>query len=591
MNHNLKDSYISFFIEKGHAKLDSASVIPVNDPTCLFNTAGMQPIVPFLLGEPHHLGKRLVNFQKCFRLTDLDSVGDKTHHTFFEMLGNWSLGDYFKKESITWSYEFLTEKLMIPIEKLAVTVFEGNEFVERDEESAQTWLSLGIPKERISYLPAEDNWWPSLDQTGPCGPDTEIFYWSDTENPAPPKHDPTDNRWVEIWNNVFMQYKRLENGEFVPLSQKNVDTGMGVERVTALLAGVDDNYKTDIWLPIIKKIEDISKKIYDDENYTKSIRIVADHMRAIVMIASDDAGIRPSNTDRGYILRRLIRRMVRYMNQLGVDISTDFETPIVDIIVRQFSSFYEEVHRNKEQVLVVIKEEKDKFAKTLEKGLGEIKKALSKLENGILPGDVAFKLYDTYGFPIELTEEVANEKNISVDLDGFREKVKEHQDKSRVGADKKFKGGLAESNPQTARLHTATHLLQAALKKILGNDISQKGSNITIDRLRFDFNFPRKLTSEEIQQVEDLVNVIVQQDLIITHETMNIENAYRSGAIGVFGESYGENVLVYNIGDFSKEICGGPHANSTRELGVFKILKEESISSGVRRIKAVTHSI
>ena len=584
---NLKDLYIDFFLSKEHKKLDSASVVPENDPTCLFNTAGMQPLVPYLLGQPHPLGTRLCNFQKCFRLTDLESVGDKTHHTFFEMLGNWSLGDYFKKESISWSFEFLTSVLEIPLERLAFTVFEGNDVVERDDESAEIWMNLGVPKDRISYLPAEDNWWPAIEQLGPCGPDTEIFYWSDNDNAPPVEHDASDKRWVEIWNNVFMQYSHEQDGTFKPLAKRNVDTGMGVERTTLVLQGVDDSYKTYIWQPIISKIEEISGKLYADEENIRPIRIIADHMRAITVISADEAKIVPSNTDQGYILRRLIRRMYRYASKLGIDIKSDFTNGIVDVIVDQFGKYYPELVKNKQQVIDVLSSEKVKFAITLEKGLKEFEKVISHIEGDVLPAGVSFKLYDTFGFPIEFTTELANERGKSVSIEAFNEKFKEHQEKSRQGSENKFKGGLADDGEITARLHTATHLLQAALRKTLGSQVGQKGSNITPERLRFDFNFERKMTPEEIKAVEDFVNEAIAANVNIICEEMPLQSAFDSGATGLFEAKYSDVVNVYTIGEFSKEICGGPHAKNTSELGTFKVKKEEASSAGVRRIKAV----
>lgn len=584
---DLKNKYIDFFVSKGHCKLGSASVIPENDPTCLFNTAGMQPLVPYLLGIPHPSGKRLVNFQKCFRLTDLESVGDKTHHTFFEMLGNWSLGDYFKKESITWSFEFLTKILEIPLERLAVTVFEGNTVVNSDEVSAKIWKDIGIPLERISYLPAEDNWWPDIDQFGPCGSDTEIFYWSDNNTPPPAKHDPLDKRWVEIWNNVFMEYNHLESGEFVELTQKNVDTGMGVERTTAALEGVDDNYLTEIWRPIINEICGISKKEYDEDN-KKSIRIIADHIRAVVMISSDPVGIIPSNTDQGYILRRLIRRMYRYAKMLGIDITTDFDIKIAKIISNMFSTYYPEVKNNFSQIEQVFLSEKTKFTRTIEHGLREAENMLNGMRHGeMLSGNKAFRLFDTYGFPVEMTEEIASERGITVDLEGFNSCFKEHQNKSRKSTDAKFKGGLSGSSVETARLHTATHLLHEALRGMFGSGVRQMGSNITPERLRFDFNFERKVTRGELDQIESIVNLAIKNKIDIIKKTMSYDEAKINGAIGLFEGKYSDLVTVYEIPGFSKEICGGPHADNTAELGKFKIIKEESSSSGVRRIKAI----
>ena len=589
MAKNLKDLYIEFFISKGHKKLESASVIPENDPTCLFNTAGMQPLIPYLMGEKHPLGTKLTNYQKCFRLTDLEEVGDKTHHTFFEMLGNWSLGDYFKKESISWSFEFLTKVLKIPVEKLAVTVFKGNDVVPADTDSAQIWMELGISKDRISYLGEEDNWWGPAGAVGPCGPDTEIFFWRSNDD-VPKKHDPKDERWVEIWNNVFMQYEKQEDGTFTTLKQKNVDTGMGVERVTAILENVDDNYKTSIWKNIIKKIEDICNKNYNDnEEDSKCMRIIADHIRAIVMISADDANIVPSNTDQGYILRRLIRRMIRYAKKLEIDIDSDFDKEISSIIIEQYKKYYPEVERNKNRILEILEVEKNKFAHTLEKGLKEfvkISEILKKQNINSINGKTAFRLYDTFGFPIELTCELAKEHNMNVDVDGFNKCFIDHQEKSRQGALQKFKGGLSDHSESNIKYHTATHLLHQALKDVLGNDVNQKGSNINSERLRFDFSYPAKLTDEQKKKVEDIVNQKISEELNVSCEEMSLEDARNSGAIGLFGNKYGDIVKVYTIGDYSKEICGGPHVTNTKELGKFKIIKEEAVGAGVRRIKA-----
>ncbi|CUX70588.1 Alanine--tRNA ligase [Clostridium sp. C105KSO15] len=584
---DLKKKYIDFFISKGHKQIESASIIPENDPTCLFNTAGMQPLVPYLLGNPHPLGTRLVDYQKCFRLTDLDSVGDKTHHTFFEMLGNWSLGDYFKRDSVEWSFEFLTKVLNIPTEYLSVTVFEGNEVVARDEETVQMWEKVGISKDHIAYLSAEDNWWPSFEQFGPCGSDTEIFYWSDVKNPPPKKYNPLDDRWVEIWNNVFIQFNHLESGEYVELSQKNVDTGMGVERMTAALAGVDDNYRTELWWPAICKICELSGKEYDT-NSEKAMRIIADHCRSVLMITSDKAHIVPTNTEQGYILRRLIRRMLRYAKNIGIDINSDFDVEIVTIFSDMFAGFYPEVKENLQQVIDSLKSEKAKFAKTIEAGMKEVERSLNQL-NGktILSADKAFRLFDTFGFPIEMTIEIANEHGISVDIEGFKEHFVAHQETSRKGGEGKFKGGLAESSEETARLHTATHLLQGALREVLGTEVQQKGSNITSERLRFDFSFNRKVTKEELQEIEAIVNRAIADKVDIIKTKMTYKAAVDSDALGFFCDKYDELVYVYQIGKYSKEICGGPHAKNTGELGKFRIVKEQASSSGVRRIKAV----
>ena len=579
---NIKDLYINFFLSKDHKKLNSAPIIPENDPTCLFNSAGMQPLVPYLMGEVHPLGKRLTNFQKCFRLTDLDSIGDKTHHTFFEMLGNWSLGDYFKKEAINWSFEFLTEHLKIPVEKLAVTVFRGNDLVPADNESAEIWKSLGIKEERIAFLGEEDNWWSPGD-VGPCGPDTEIFYWS-SEEEAPAKFDPQDNRWVEIWNNVFMQYNHTEDGVYEPLVNKNVDTGMGVERITAVLEGIDDNYQTSIWKDIIAKIGEISKHSYKDNE--KAMRIIADHIRSIVMISGDDAKIVPSNTDQGYILRRLIRRMLRYAKKLDIDINSDFDLVLANMIIDKYKSYYPELEKNKQQIIDVLTSEKKKFSRTLEKGLREFEKSTKNLTDEI-DAALAFKLYDTYGFPIELTQELASEHNLTVDTEGFKQKFIEHQEKSRAGSTAKFKGGLSSTSEMDVKYHTATHLLNAALKIVLGNHVHQMGSNITPERLRFDFSHNSKITDDEKKQTEELVNKWIKEGIDVERLEMKKEDALKTGAEAMFADKYGDIVTVYNIGDVSSELCGGPHVKNTNELGTFKIKKEEASSAGVRRIKAV----
>jgi alanyl-tRNA synthetase len=583
---NLKEEYLKFFESKGHKIIPSAPVVPENDPTVLFNTAGMQPLVPYLKGEPHPEGKRLTDVQKCFRTNDLDEVGDKTHHTFFEMLGNWSLGDYFKNESISWSFEFLTKVLEIPVEKLAVTVFKGNSMIGADEESAKIWENAGIDPKKIKYLGEDDNWWPNIDLTGPCGPDTEIFYWRSDET-VPEEFDPENENWVEIWNNVFMQYNHQDDGNFVPLKNKNVDTGLGVERVTAVLEGVTDNYKSSIWKSVISKIEKISNHSYDDEKYTRSMRIVADHIRAIVIISGDDAGIKPSNTDQGYILRRLIRRMIRYAKKLDIDINSNWEQVFAELIIEEYSKYYNELARNKDVILEVLKTEKVKFNRTLEKGLREFEKAIKNISGNKIDKDIAFKLYDTYGFPIELTQELALEANLEVDIEGFNEKFKDHQELSRAGAKQKFKGGLASTGDMEVKYHTATHLLNAALKKVLGDHVHQKGSNITAERMRFDFSHPEKMTPEQKQEVEDLVNKYIEMSIPVEKLEMPKEEAVKIGAEAMFMDRYADIVTVYKIGDVSVEICGGPHVKNTSELGKFKIKKEESSSAGVRRIKAI----
>lgn len=583
---DLKETYLKFFESKGHKIIPSAPIIPENDPTCLFNTAGMQPLVPYLKGEPHPEGKRLVDVQKCFRTNDLDAIGDTTHHTFFEMLGNWSLGDYFKKESISWSFEFLTKELEIPVEKLAVTVFKGNDIVPADTESAEIWESLGINKNKIAYLEEENNWWPNMELLGPCGPDTEIFYWR-SEKPVPEKFDPEDETWVEIWNNVFMQYNHEQDGTFTPLKNKNVDTGLGVERVTAILEGLTDNYKSSVWREIIQKIEEISGLSYDNEEYTKSMRIIADHIRAIVIIAGDDAGIKPSNTDQGYILRRLIRRTIRYAKKLNIDINSDWEQQLAELIINKYSKYYGELERNRNDILETLKNEKIKFNRTLEHGLKEFEKVVRNIEGDTINKDIAFRLYDTFGFPIELTEELAGELGLKVDTEGFKQKFAEHQEKSRQGSTGKFKGGLASTGEMETKYHTATHLLNAALKKVLGPHVHQKGSNITAERMRFDFSHPAKMTDEEKKQAEDLVNEYIKMAIPVEKLEMKKEDALKMGAEAMFIDKYGDIVSVYKIGDVSLELCGGPHVKNTSELGHFKIKKEEASSAGVRRIKAI----
>lgn len=583
---NLKDKYLKFFESKGHKVIPSAPIIPENDPTCLFNTAGMQPLVPYLKGEPHPEGKRLTDVQKCFRTNDLDSIGDTTHHTFFEMLGNWSLGDYFKEDAIAWSYEFLTKTLNIPAERLAVTVFKGNHLVPADNESAEIWKKAGIKEDRIAFLGEEDNWWPNMELTGPCGPDTEIFYWRSNEA-IPEKFDPENENWVEIWNNVFMQYNHETDGTFKPLKNKNVDTGLGVERVTAILEGYTDNYKSSVWRDVISKIEEISGISYEDEKNARAMRIIADHIRAVVMIAGDDAGIKPSNTDQGYILRRLIRRIIRYAKKLNIDINSDWEQTLATMIIEKYSKYYSELERNKDVILQVLKDEKVKFNRTLEKGLREFEKETRNIEGKEINKDIAFRLYDTYGFPIELTEELAKENGLTVDTEGFKHKFAEHQEKSREGASQKFKGGLASTGEMETKYHTATHLLNAALKKVLGPHVHQKGSNITAERMRFDFSHNSKMTEEEKQKTEDLVNEYIKMAIPVEKLEMKKEDAINAGAEAMFVDKYGDIVSVYKIGDVSMELCGGPHVHNTSELGHFKIKKEEASSAGVRRIKAI----
>lgn len=579
---NLKDLYIDFFVSKGHVFIPSAPVVPENDPSVLFNTAGMQPLVPYLKGEKHPLGTRLCDYQKCIRTNDLDNIGDTYHHTFFEMLGNWSLGDYFKKEAITWSFEFLTKVLNIPVERLGVTVFAGNDDIEEDKTSYEIWKSLGINEKRIAKT-KDDNFWIA-GETGPCGPDSEMFYFR-SDDEIPEVFDPEDDRWVEIWNDVFMEFYKDENGVISELPKKNVDTGMGVERTTAILEGVNDNYTSSIWKDVIEKIEEISSLPY--EGNEKPMRIIADHIRTSVFILADYAFIKPSNTDQGYILRRLIRRTIRYAKMLNIDIDSNFEEILANLIIDKYKKYYKELEENRNIVLEELKKEKIKFNKTLSKGLKEFDKIVSSLQDNKLNKDLAFKLYDTYGFPIELTLELAKEQNIEVDVDGFYEKFKKHQELSRKSSSGKFKGGLSNNSEIETKYHTATHLLNAALKLVVNKDVHQKGSNITEERMRFDFSCDHKLSDEEIKKAEDIVNTWINEGLDVICTQMNKEDAIKSGAECMFIERYPDVVTVYTIGDISKELCGGPHVKNTKELGHFKIIKEEASSSGVRRIKAI----
>lgn len=579
---NLKDLYIDYFVAHGHRQIPSSPLVPENDPSVLFNTAGMQPLIPYLLGLPHPYGTRLVDYQKCVRTNDLDNIGDTYHHTFFEMLGNWSLGDYFKEESIKYSFDFLTNVLKIPVERLAVTIFKGDDTIEKDIVTKNTWLSLGLNPNHIAET-VDDNFWIA-GEVGPCGTDTEIFYFR-SEDEIPESFDPEDERWVEIWNNVFMQYEKHSDGSVTLLPKKNVDTGMGVERVVAILEGVCDNYKSSVWSNVIKVIEDVSNKTY--EGNEKSMRIIADHIRTAVFISADPAGIKPSNTDQGYILRRLIRRAIRHAKSLDIDINSNWEEKIAVTIIDQYKKYYSELIDNKNIVLDVLKQEKEKFNRTLEKGLREFSKMTSGINDGKIDADKAFKLYDTYGFPIELTLELAQELGLDVDVEGFNLKFKAHQELSRTASKGKFKGGLAGNGEIETKYHTATHLLNAALKKVLGSDVHQKGSNITSERMRFDFSCDHKLTDEEKKQAEDLVNTWIKEGHKVVKEEMKKEDAIKSGAECMFIEKYPDIVTVYSIGDFSKELCGGPHVENTSEIGEFKIIKEEASSAGIRRIKAV----
>ena len=577
----IRNKYLNFFKNHGHVVIPSAPLIPENDPSVLFTTAGMQPLVPYLLGEPHPAGTRLTDYQKCVRTNDIDEVGDNRHLTYFEMLGNWSLGDYFKEESIQMSYDFLTKELGIPVEKLSVTCFAGDEDCARDEVTASCWKKAGIPEERIYYFGKDDNWWIA-GETGPCGPDTEMFY--DTGKPkCSPECNPSCGcgKYVEIWNNVFMEFYKDENGKYSKLKQHNVDTGLGLERMTMLLEGKETPFETELFAPIMDKLVELQKV-----DNIASRRIVAEHLRSSMMIICD--GGRPSNVDRGYILRRLIRRMVRHMNKL--QISLDELSTLIDVNVDNLKEMYPALEANKEIIKNVILEEKDKFVKTLEKGEKEFAKEVGQVKEqgeNIVPGKVVFRLYDTYGFPPEVTEELATENGMKIDKEGFDKLFKEHQEKSRAGSEQKFKGGLASTGEMETKYHTATHLLNAALKQVLGSHVHQRGSNITAERMRFDFSHPAKMTDEEKQKTEDLVNEWIKEAIPVEHLEMKKDDAIKMGAEAMFIEKYGDIVSVYKIGDVSIELCGGPHVSNTSELGHFKIKKEESSSSGIRRIKAI----
>ncbi|NLI54709.1 MAG: alanine--tRNA ligase [Clostridiales bacterium] len=590
----LRQLYLDFFVSKGHVVIPSASLIPENDPTVLFTTAGMHPLVPYLMGETHPEGKRLVDVQKCVRTGDIDEVGDASHCTFFEMLGNWSLGDYFKKESIAYSWEFLTSPDCLGIDPnlLYFTCFEGDENAPRDTVAHDCWVSQGVDPSHIVYLPKKNNWWGPAGMTGPCGPDTEIFY--DTGKPVcgPDCKAGCDcGKYLEIWNNVFMEYNKTAEGAFEPLAQKNVDTGMGLDRTVATLQGVGSVYDTDAFSGIIASIAALSGKQYGkSDEITRMFRIIADHIRCATFMLGDQRGITPSNVDQGYILRRLIRRAIRFAMQL--DIPDGSLTQIADAVIAQYGGFYHELADNREKILDELTKEEQRFEHALKKGIREFERLVGTLEGDTIDGVSAFHLYDTFGFPLELTQELAAERTLKVDASGFDEAFKAHQELSHAGAEQRFQGGLADHTEETARLHTATHLLQAALRHVLNSDeVAQKGSNITAERLRFDFSFPRKLTPEELAAVEAFVNEAIAQDVEVLCEEMTVDEARESGAIGLFESKYGSKVKVYTVPGFSREICGGPHAARTGELGSFKIKKEEASSAGVRRIKAVlTHA-
>ncbi len=671
MNSNIRHSselrslFLKFYQQKGHAVIPSASVIPENDPTVLFTTAGMHPLVPYLLGAKHPMGTRLTDVQKCIRTGDIDEVGDASHCTFFEMLGNWSLGDYFKKEAISWSWEFLTspEWLGIDKDRLAFSVFAGDDTVPRDDEAANFWRANGVADDHIFFLPRKNNWWGPAGTTGPCGPDTEMFIITDKPACGPNCSPACDcGRYLEIWNDVFMQYNKQADGSYQPLAQKNVDTGMGLERTIGVLTGAKSVYETDLFSDIIARIGELCGKEYrPDDEYTRSFRIVADHLRTATIIIGDDRGVTPSNVDQGYVLRRLIRRAVRHGMKLGLHEGATCE--IAKVVIRQYEAVYPELKRNEAHILEQLKLEEERFQRTLKQGVREFEKLLGNIHHitdgftdlrnklsetvfseenlaklrameetaanvgsvlrptpemvpmieefkkfgeamqtittfcdkldkaaksfNAIDGRNAFKLYDTYGFPIEITMEMARENGVEVDEAGFAERFKAHQEKSHAGAEQRFKGGLADHTEETAKLHTATHLLQAALRKVLGPEVNQKGSNITAERLRFDFSFSRKMTDEEKKETERLVNEYIAAAVPVVCEEMTVNEAKAQGATGLFESKYGERVKVYTMGEFSKEICGGPHASNTGDLKSFKIVKEEASSAGVRRIKAV----
>ena len=587
---DLRQMYLDFFKSKGHTVIRSASLIPENDPTVLFTTAGMHPLVPYLLGEKHPAGTRLVDVQKCVRTGDIDEVGDESHCTFFEMLGNWSLGDYFKKEAISWSYEFLTDEKWLGIDKdkLYFTCFAGDEHAPLDMAAFETWRSMGVDEDHIFFLPKENNWWGPAGITGPCGPDTEMFI--DTGKPAcGPDCSPACDcgKYLEIWNDVFMEYNKQADGSFLPLEHKNVDTGMGLDRTIAILQGKSSVYETDVFAPIIAKIEELSGKKYEgaDDETKKAFRIVADHIRCSTFMIGDEKGITPSNVDQGYVLRRLLRRAIRFAGKLGI--AEGNLSKISKVVIDKYAHAYDELHTNEKKILAEIEKEEERFQKTISQGLKEFEKTVEKMQGDIIDGKSAFRLYDTFGFPIEFTLELAEERGLKVDKEGFDKAFEHHQELSHAGAEQRFKGGLADTSEQTARLHTATHLLNAALRKHLGEDITQKGSNITAERLRFDFNFDRKVERDELDQLEEYVNEAIAAGLDVVEEEMSVDEAKKQGAMGVFDSKYGEIVKVYTIPGYSKEICGGPHAKNTAELGHFKIKKEQSSSAGVRRIKAV----
>jgi alanyl-tRNA synthetase len=580
----LREIYQTFFEERSHTRISSAPLQPENDPTVLFTTAGMHPLVPFLLGEPHPSGKRLVNFQKCIRTNDIDEVGDRSHLTFFEMLGNWSLGDYFKQESLPWSYEFLTGVLELEPSRLAVTVFAGDADAPRDDESATIWRSLGIPEERIFFLPKSDNWWGPAGSTGPCGPDSEMFY--DTGRPDHPSCRPgcPCGKWFEIWNNVFMEYNKTTDGRYEKLAQRNVDTGMGVERTLAAVHQLDDVYQVDTLYPLVTKVEQLSGQSYLENPVP--FRVIVDHLRAATFAVAD--GVQPSNVEAGYVVRRMVRRAVRHGRDLGIrdNFCAEFSLAVVDL----FDQSYPAMKQNIEAMADALDREETRFKRTLERGLRQYHKVVDRLKKRgeeIISGVEAFDLFETYGFPLPLTTELAGEQGLQVDIAGFEVSYTAHRESSRQALAQKFKGGMADHAEETTRLHTATHLLHQALRQVLGVGVRQMGSNITPERLRFDFTHPQKLSQEELQSIEEIVNKQIAKDLPISMEILSREEALSAGALAFFGEKYGEQVKVYSIGSFSKEVCGGPHVDRTGQMGRFKINKEEAVGQGVRRIRAV----
>ncbi|MFW9973862.1 MAG: alanine--tRNA ligase [Candidatus Thorarchaeota archaeon] len=582
----LREMYLKFFKDRGHSVIASASLIPEDDPTVLFTSAGMHPLVPYLLGQPHPEGKRLANVQKCVRTTDIDDVGDTTHLTFFEMLGNWSLGDYWKKQAITWSYEFLTSKKYLGFspEKLSVTVFAGDDDSPTDDEAAEGWRSVGIPDKRIYFLGKEDNWWIA-GNSGPCGPCTEMFIEVDEIPKCSPECRPGCycGHFVEVWNDVFMQYNKLADGSYQPLKQRSIDTGMGVERTLAMLQKVPSVFETEVFAPLISKIKKLSSKQEFTENDERLIRIIADHVRSAVMIMADDRRIGPSNVEQGYIVRRLLRKAIHSADRLGI--KQDFMNILAEIVIDMFKDIYGEVERNKEFIMNNLTDEEAKFRKTLTKALRRFEKIFQ--DTNTITGADAFLLFTSFGLPLEMTRDLAREKGIKIDIDEFTKQFEEHREISRTATQGKFKGGLAEHTERIVKLHTATHLLQAALRKVLGDEVTQNGSNITEERLRFDFTFSRKLTPEEVQEVEKLVNDIIAQDLEVTQQFLPYDEAIKRGALAFFKENYGETVSVYSVGDFSMELCGGPHVENTGVLKKFRITQQKSIGAGLMRIRAV----